>query len=54
MFSVRVCGNVLSDYALASIEYACKHLGTKFVLVLGHTDSMLQHMWLALADKNAN
>lgn len=38
IFSVRLAGNVASRYAMASIEYACVYLGTKLVVVLGHTN----------------
>jgi carbonic anhydrase len=34
---VRNVGNVLDDQALASIEYAVKHLHTPLIIVLGHS-----------------
>ncbi|MEE0845186.1 MAG: carbonic anhydrase [Eggerthellaceae bacterium] len=37
LFVVRVAGNVVGPAELASIVYACEHLRTKLVLVLGHT-----------------
>ena len=37
LFVIRVAGNVACDATLGSIEYATGHLGTRFVLVLGHT-----------------
>lgn len=37
IFSVRLAGNIASVYAIGSLEYACKYLGTKIILVLGHT-----------------
>jgi len=38
IFVVRVAGNVAADSdVLASIEYAAEHLGSKLILVLGHT-----------------
>ena len=37
IFSVRLAGNIASLKAIASIEYACKYLGSKLVVVLGHT-----------------
>ena len=37
LFVIRVAGNVIDDHQLGSIEYAADHLGTKFILVLGHT-----------------
>ncbi len=36
LFVVRVAGNVASPDELASREYAAEHLGTRFLLVLGH------------------
>src|SRR5688572_29208115 len=36
LFVIRLAGNVLSDEALGSIEYAATHLGARLVLVLGH------------------
>lgn len=38
IFSVRLAGNVASRYAIASIEYSCKYLGSKLVTILGHTN----------------
>lgn len=37
LFVIRVAGNVVGDVELASVVYACEHLGVKLVLVLGHT-----------------
>ncbi|BDA79375.1 sulfate transporter [Leptospira kobayashii] len=37
LFSIRVAGNVVNPDILASIEYACQVVGTKLILVLGHT-----------------
>jgi len=37
VFSVRVAGNIVNEDVLGSIEYACKVVGSKLVLVLGHT-----------------
>lgn len=37
IFSVRLAGNIASNKAIGSMEFACKHLGTKLVVVLGHT-----------------
>lgn len=37
LFVVRVAGNVVAPSLLASIEYAAVNLGSKAVLVLGHT-----------------
>ncbi len=36
IFVARVAGNVVSDDMLASMEYACKYIGSKIVLILGH------------------
>lgn len=37
IFSVRLAGNIASQQAMASMEYTCKVLGSKLILVLGHT-----------------
>jgi carbonic anhydrase len=37
IFSVRVAGNVAKQKAMGSIEFACKVIGSKLVVVLGHT-----------------
>ncbi len=37
LFCVRIAGNVVNDDVLASIEYACKVVGAKLLVVLGHT-----------------
>ena len=37
LFSVRIAGNILNDDILGSIEFATEIVGTKLVLVLGHT-----------------
>jgi carbonic anhydrase len=36
LFIVRVAGNVADSDALASIEYAVAHLGSRLIVVLGH------------------
>ena len=37
LFVIRVAGNVMDDHQLGSVEYAVDHLGTRLVVVLGHT-----------------
>lgn len=37
MFVVRIAGNVLTDYGVASLEYATEVLGVPLILVLGHS-----------------
>ena len=37
----RVAGNVVSPHALGSILYAVNNLGSKLVVVLGHTKCAL-------------
>ena len=37
IFSIRIAGNVLNNDILGSMEYATKVVGTKTILVLGHT-----------------
>ena len=37
IFSIRVAGNVLNEDILGSMEYATKVVGSKIIVVLGHT-----------------
>lgn len=37
LFVIRVAGNVVGPVELASAVYACEHLHTRLLLVLGHT-----------------
>jgi len=37
IFVIRTAGNVIDDIAIGSIEYAVAHLGTRLIVVLGHT-----------------
>lgn len=37
VFSLRVAGNILNDDIIGSMEYAAKVVGTKVILVMGHT-----------------
>ncbi len=37
IFSVRLAGNIASQFAIGSLEYSCKYLGSKLVVILGHT-----------------
>jgi carbonic anhydrase len=38
LFSIRVAGNIVNSDVLASIEYAVKYVGSKLLMVLGHTE----------------
>lgn len=38
IFSIRVAGNIVNDDILASLEYAVKYVGSKVLMVLGHTE----------------
>ncbi len=38
IFSIRIAGNIINEDILGSMEFACKMAGSKFVLVLGHTN----------------
>lgn len=38
LFSIRIAGNVVNNDILASIEYAVKYIGSKLLMVLGHTE----------------
>ncbi len=37
LFVVRVAGNIVAPTQLGSIEYAAEHLGTRLIVVLGHS-----------------
>jgi carbonic anhydrase len=37
VFSIRIAGNVLNEDILGSMEFATKVVGTKIIVVLGHT-----------------
>ncbi|RAV98178.1 carbonic anhydrase family protein [Pseudochryseolinea flava] len=37
VFSIRIAGNVLNEDILGSMEFATKLVGTKVIMVLGHT-----------------
>ncbi len=37
LFVVRVAGNIVDAVSLGSIEYAAEHLGTRLIMVLGHS-----------------
>jgi carbonic anhydrase len=37
IFSVRLAGNIASIKAIGSLEFSCKYLGSKLVIVMGHT-----------------
>lgn len=37
IFSVRLAGNIASNYAIASLEFGTKYLNSRLIVVLGHT-----------------
>lgn len=37
IFSVRLAGNIASDKAIGSLEFSCKYLGSKLIVVMGHS-----------------
>jgi len=37
IFSVRLAGNIASPFAIGSLEFSCKYLGSTLVVVLGHS-----------------
>lgn len=37
IFSIRIAGNILNEDILGSMEFSCKVVGTKIIVVLGHT-----------------
>jgi carbonic anhydrase len=38
IFNARVGGNIVNDDILGSLEFACKVIGSKLIIVLGHTN----------------
>jgi carbonic anhydrase len=38
IFSIRIAGNVINEEILGSAEFGCKVVGSKIILVLGHTN----------------
>ena len=38
VFNIRIAGNILNDDVLGSLEFACKVVGAKLIVVMGHTD----------------
>src|SRR6188474_1664941 len=37
IFSIRIAGNIVNDDIIGSMEYACKVIGSKLIVVLGHS-----------------
>lgn len=37
VFSVRLAGNIASDKAIGSLEFSSKYLGSKLIVVMGHS-----------------
>lgn len=37
IFSIRIAGNIVNDDILGSMEYACDVVGSKLIVVLGHS-----------------
>jgi len=38
IFTVRLAGNVACRKAIGSLEYSCKYLGSKIIVVMGHAN----------------
>lgn len=38
IFNIRIAGNIADDDVIGSMEYGSKVVGTKLILVMGHTD----------------
>ena len=38
IFSVRLAGNIASIKAIGSLEFSCKYLGSKLIVVMGHSN----------------
>ncbi len=43
IFSLRIAGNILNDDIIGSMEYACSVVGTKLIMVLGHSKCGASH-----------
>ncbi len=54
LFVVRNAGNICDANQAGSVEYACEHLGTQLVLVLGHTRCGAVKAAIAGGDAGAN
>ena len=37
IFSLRIAGNILNDDIIGSMEYACQVVGSKLIMILGHS-----------------
>lgn len=37
LFVIRVAGNVMDKHQIGSVEYAAEHLGSRLLVILGHT-----------------
>lgn len=46
IFTIRTAGNVMDDYEEGSIEYAVEHIGSKLIVVMGHTHCGAIHAML--------
>jgi carbonic anhydrase len=38
IFNIRIAGNIANDDVIGSMEFGCKAVGSKLILVMGHTD----------------
>lgn len=38
LFSVRLAGNIASTEAIGSLEFSCKYLGSRLIVVMGHSN----------------
>ena len=38
IISIRIAGNIINEQILGSIEFACQKIGTKLIVVLGHSN----------------
>ncbi len=43
IFSLRIAGNILNEDIIGSMEYACKVVGSKLIMVLGHSKCGASH-----------
>jgi carbonic anhydrase len=43
LFVIRNAGNIVDEIAMASIEFATRHLGAPLIVVVGHTSCVVVH-----------
>ena len=55
LFSVRLAGNIASTEAIGSLEFSCKYLGSRLIVVMGHSScGAIKGACDQLQDENIN